>query len=841
MELTLTGNHLETSEQGTLGNAEIFFTAPDLTFTFSEESELFETLGDRDALLGESGDGDLVQNNNFLGSDGGDSLIEFNSAFDNGTIFMGNLSQNVGLIESGVGGQDFEAIFPNEGIGGNVLPHDILDFGFISESGNVTQDTVIAGGVGKGLKVLKSVLEFTKFVSEAVKGSESKVTDLVKRNYGLLVEIKATLKDGLEQVNARLDQILDRLPEIAAQIDTNLISEVVTGAFNIFDLIVEYSGDPNQLQEIRSEGVRLMNRALAVAENVSEDAPAEFIAGHVAPSLMLATAARIASVIYASDEGLGQSTVQNDLNAAHSLLRSIFSENGALGEQIRDEIEWEEFGIYGTNGSHVFEFVIAGTVTGPGGTVIHNVAAHEGYQEGQRLGDSLFFPNHYERYGSINGLDADDADNPIPLAELLAELSPLTVDHVVPFEGDRRELNSARDWVEGQNSTAVDTVVRQDLLGFGIDDVLNFVSDLPSTAGLNEGDAGGNGDDHIVGFEGNAEFFLPSPDLIRGGGGNDTLEGLGERDALFGESGFDSLLGGDDDDKLFGGSGNDSLYGGEGDDKLEGNSGRDLLEGGNGNDILFQSEQGNFFGHDDPDNFYQVADTGGHLNGEGGNDLLVGNDGNDVILGGTGYDTVYGYGGDDNIESGPGNDSIFAGNGADTVFGDSGNDTIEGGAGNDEIDGSFGDDIITGGGGNDTITGGYGIDIVVYHGSKNDYIWTQASNGTWTVVDTRNNPVDGVDTLLSGNLIQSGYGVEFLQFDDGLVRLTTPPSGLSDGPIFTTQSNPADRVNDTSFDNIMVAQPGYGAETLQVDHGLMELTPAPSSGLDVLALAIPIV
>ena len=313
----------------------------------------------------------------------------------------------------------------------------------------------------------------------------------------------------------------------------------------------------------------------------------------------------------------------------------------------------------------------------------------------------------------------------------------------------------------------------------------------PSTYGKNEFDAGGGGDDHIVGNEGTGEIVYTAPDLLRGNAGSDTLEGLGERDALFGGSGADWLYGGDDNDKLFGGSAGDRLFGDSGHDKLQGEGGRDTLEGGTGHDVMFQSERGDFFTHQDPDNFNQSASSGGYMYGESGNDLLVGDQGGDYLDGGAGHNSVYGYGGHDELFGQAGHDLLFAGAGNDTVFGGSGDDEIEGGDGNDEIDGSFGDDTITGGGGDDTITGGYGVDTAIYRGERDDFTVTENADGTWTVTDIRTNPTDGVDLLHDGTTFGQrggGYGVEYLQFDDETMALA--PDVGSDGPKFTFELDP---------------------------------------------------
>jgi hypothetical protein len=79
-----------------------------------------------------------------------------------------------------------------------------------------------------------------------------------------------------------------------------------------------------------------------------------------------------------------------------------------------------------------------------------------------------------------------------------------------------------------------------------------------------------NGDDRLV-------VQAPTPAVVSGGPGIDTLAG---------GDGADSLDGGDGNDSLQGGLGDDILSGGEADDSLDGGAGNDTLDGGFGNDTL---------------------------------------------------------------------------------------------------------------------------------------------------------------------------------------------------------------------------------------------------------------
>ena len=76
-------------------------------------------------------------------------------------------------------------------------------------------------------------------------------------------------------------------------------------------------------------------------------------------------------------------------------------------------------------------------------------------------------------------------------------------------------------------------------------------------------------------------------DLLRGGGGVDSLYGGFDNDILHGDGGDDVLLGEEGNDQLNGGGGKDMLDGGAGDDVLRGQGGDDILDGGLGLDHLY--------------------------------------------------------------------------------------------------------------------------------------------------------------------------------------------------------------------------------------------------------------
>ena len=112
---------------------------------------------------------------------------------------------------------------------------------------------------------------------------------------------------------------------------------------------------------------------------------------------------------------------------------------------------------------------------------------------------------------------------------------------------------------------------------------------LPLTGLSNSDDIyyGGNGNDQLLGFDGNDSLYGGrGDDYLEGGNGNDILYGGDDNDQLDGGSGDDTLYGEDGDDHMIGGYGNDTLYGGSGNDHLYGGSGDDILYGGAGDDYL---------------------------------------------------------------------------------------------------------------------------------------------------------------------------------------------------------------------------------------------------------------
>ncbi len=83
-----------------------------------------------------------------------------------------------------------------------------------------------------------------------------------------------------------------------------------------------------------------------------------------------------------------------------------------------------------------------------------------------------------------------------------------------------------------------------------------------------------------------ADSSIPTPMVVLGQSGDDTIDTGAGADFIVGGAGDDSLDGHGGDDLITGGIGGDSLYGDLGNDELGGGPGDDFLDGGAGNDRL---------------------------------------------------------------------------------------------------------------------------------------------------------------------------------------------------------------------------------------------------------------
>jgi Ca2+-binding RTX toxin-like protein len=280
--------------------------------------------------------------------------------------------------------------------------------------------------------------------------------------------------------------------------------------------------------------------------------------------------------------------------------------------------------------------------------------------------------------------------------------------------------------------------------------------DLRGTTSTLQGDGA---DDDIVGYF--------DTELIKGGGGNDTLSGPAH--IYDGEAG-DDLLRGRSDNVFQGGPGNDTLEGGgglnfatffgapgpltvdlgiagpqqtghgidvlinirgvsDGDfaDTLTGDAQDNLFDTSGGDDVVY-GLAGDDTIRDLGFAFYDQgrptgATTRNTLRGGEGDDTVTGGEDFDDINGNQGEDVVSGGAGGDWVLGGQGNDVVHGGyvdnyedanlrDGADLLNGNLGNDTCDGGSGADTVRGGQGDDSLTGGQGEDALYGDLGDDML---------------------------------------------------------------------------------------------------------------------------------
>ncbi|MFD0914909.1 tandem-95 repeat protein [Pseudahrensia aquimaris] len=316
-----------------------------------------------------------------------------------------------------------------------------------------------------------------------------------------------------------------------------------------------------------------------------------------------------------------------------------------------------------------------------------------------------------------------------------------------------------------------------------------------STAGGKTGDAAGDSytsienvigsdfDDGIYGTIGGTNASLgagndvfdnnvngTASDVVDGGSGNDTI---------YTGRGDDTLIGGSGDDLLNGEFGNDTLSGGDDNDTLIGGGGADVIDGGDGFDtVSFAGATGGVdalfdatdaFGIDDGagGNVYANTGPGGQTGDSAGDsyssiEAVTGSNFNDRIFGADSGMTADLGGGNDIFDNNSANaavDTINGGSGSDLIFTAGGNDIIDGGDGNDTLWGEDGDD---------TLIGGLGSDIAGYDGLRANYTVHQNPDGSVTVID--NVGTQGTDTLTE---------IEFLQFNDGLIDITSAITAVS--------------------------------------------------------------
>lgn len=323
-------------------------------------------------------------------------------------------------------------------------------------------------------------------------------------------------------------------------------------------------------------------------------------------------------------------------------------------------------------------------------------------------------------------------------------------------------------------------------------------------------------------FMGNPLTFAPGTIIENayGGDGDDTFTGNAADNHISGMRGNDTLQGGAGDDTLDGGTGYDTaVYAGNMNQfaitlGINGSAVIEDLFGSEGTDTLISIElvqfaDGSYLVGDpvappaDPGRPAVVLPAVTHSGTGASSEYIQGDGGNNVLSTGGGiWDTLDGGHGDDAYiiynpsvmirdSSFQGNDTVYSGafnfnlphfvengimlDGAVTLNGSpidnylEGNDaanTLEGRGGNDIIAAWGGDDTITGGELNDVIDGGAGTDTAIYSGNLADFLITEMTDGSLTLLDLVGN--EGMDRLVR---------VEFLQFADQTIAT---PNALAD-------------------------------------------------------------
>jgi Ca2+-binding RTX toxin-like protein len=236
---------------------------------------------------------------------------------------------------------------------------------------------------------------------------------------------------------------------------------------------------------------------------------------------------------------------------------------------------------------------------------------------------------------------------------------------------------------------------------------------------------GGGGNDTIIGSLTTAASGSPETGLhlevgsqtFEGGPGNDIVYGDRGNDTLRGNGGNDRLYGGIGDDVLEGGEGDDLLSGGFGADKIDGQAGNDYVRGDATIDHIFDTGGGfdtlsfstgvtpGFTAEDNPTPAANFPPVGGERGiwlklGEGGNNAVDGEPsfggGNDEVQPRV-FERIIGTPFSDYIVGTPAAEEILGGGGADVIKGEGGNDTLNGGADGDYLDGGSGSNTIEAG------------------------------------------------------------------------------------------------------------------------------------------------
>ncbi len=159
-----------------------------------------------------------------------------------------------------------------------------------------------------------------------------------------------------------------------------------------------------------------------------------------------------------------------------------------------------------------------------------------------------------------------------------------------------------------------------------------------------------------------------SPDIFKGGAGNDMLRGSKDGDILYGYAGHDTLDGGTGADRLYGAAGNDTYI-------IDNLKDLTVEKAGEGIDLIKASVSWTLAANTENLTLAGTARINGTGNtlankliGNTGNNVLDGRAGEDTLTGGRGADSLYGGAGKDVFVFLTTTDSTVAASGRDTIF-----------------------------------------------------------------------------------------------------------------------------------------------------------------------------
>ncbi|MBN9243458.1 MAG: VCBS domain-containing protein, partial [Mesorhizobium sp.] len=312
--------------------------------------------------------------------------------------------------------------------------------------------------------------------------------------------------------------------------------------------------------------------------------------------------------------------------------------------------------------------------------------------------------------------------------------------------------------------------------------------------------------------------------VLIGGNENDVLRGGGGDDTLIGDLGY---AGTPNADTLIGGAGNDTLIGGGGFDTADYST--DHLDGAT-HGIIANLGASTIVSNVATGSNVIVA-AGTVFDGFGGRDTLTGierivaTDFNDALYGGAGGQTLEGRGGNDYIIGGSGNDTLNGDDGDDTLAASAGDDTMNGGAGNDTFlisQNVGGTQVVYGGDGEDAIKLQQAGTVAVLRGdfgaaNSVEHISGTANGNQMSVLtgDSGNNTLDFRGTELTDVVVQGGAGDDVIYASTQSNSIISAEGGGHD--VFHGSSTDTTyRVSNNYNGATQVFDGGAGRDTIQL-------------------------